>query len=175
MRSAVLIALFTGLAVTGSASAQSADQRQAVPQQSVTCPPDMKGESPTVGEGKNTEPLGDRLAQSKGVICPPNGRRSAGAGAPAGRRPAQGHLPARHARRRSERATQISSFPMVLSANGEGAVIYVLSDATWFMRSPGPRRRSLNQFLQSPWRRNVASAAAATRFPRTVQCVSLGR
>ena len=73
MRSAVLIALFTGLAVTGSASAQSADQRQAVPQQSVTCPPDMKGESPTVGEGKSSEPLSERLAQSKGVICPPTG------------------------------------------------------------------------------------------------------
>jgi hypothetical protein len=73
MRSAVLIALFTGLAVTGSASAQSADQGQAVPQQSVTCPPDVKGESPTVGEGKSSEPLGYRLAQSKGVICPPTG------------------------------------------------------------------------------------------------------
>jgi hypothetical protein len=73
MRSAFLIALFTGLAVTGSASAQSADQGQAAPQQSVTCPPDVKGESPTVGEGKSSEPLGDRLALSKGVICPPTG------------------------------------------------------------------------------------------------------
>jgi hypothetical protein len=73
MRSAFLIALVTGLAVTGSASAQSADQGQAVPQQSVTCPPDVKGEPPTVGEGKSSEPLGDRLAQSKGVICPPTG------------------------------------------------------------------------------------------------------
>jgi hypothetical protein len=33
----------------------------------------MKAESPTVGEGKSSEPLGDRLAQSKGVICPPTG------------------------------------------------------------------------------------------------------
>jgi hypothetical protein len=37
-----------------------------------TCPPDVKGEPPTVGGG-SSEPLSDKLAQSKGVICPPAG------------------------------------------------------------------------------------------------------
>jgi hypothetical protein len=43
-----------------------------VPQQRATCPPDVKGEAPTVGSGSN-EPLSDKLAQSNGVICPPAG------------------------------------------------------------------------------------------------------
>ena len=37
-----------------------------------TCPPDTKGNPPTVG-GRSSEPLSDKLAQSKGVICPPAG------------------------------------------------------------------------------------------------------
>jgi hypothetical protein len=35
-------------------------------------PPDAK-EAPTVGGGGSSEPLSDKLAQSKGVICPPAG------------------------------------------------------------------------------------------------------
>ena len=34
------------------------------------CPPDVSGEPPTVGSG-SSEPLSDKLAQSKGIICPP--------------------------------------------------------------------------------------------------------
>src|SRR5262249_61933432 len=34
------------------------------------CPPDTKGEPPTVGGGSSA-PLSDKLAQSKGVICRP--------------------------------------------------------------------------------------------------------
>jgi hypothetical protein len=37
-----------------------------------TCPPDTQGEPPTVGGGSSA-PLSDKLAQSKGVICPPAG------------------------------------------------------------------------------------------------------
>ena len=73
MRSVVFILLVAGFALGGSAGAQTTAPGQAVPQQSVACPPDVKGESPTVGEGKSSEPLSDRLAQSKGVICPPTG------------------------------------------------------------------------------------------------------
>jgi hypothetical protein len=40
------------------------------PESGATCPPDVKGEPPTVGGG-SSEPLSDKLAQSKGVICPP--------------------------------------------------------------------------------------------------------
>src|SRR5262245_15842158 len=42
------------------------------PEQGTTCPPDVKGEPPTVGGGSSA-PLSDKLAQSKGVICPPAG------------------------------------------------------------------------------------------------------
>jgi hypothetical protein len=42
------------------------------PKSGATCPPDVKGEPPTVGGG-SSEPLSDKLAQSKGVICPPAG------------------------------------------------------------------------------------------------------
>jgi hypothetical protein len=40
------------------------------PESRATCPPDVKGEPPTVGGG-SSEPLSDKLARSKGVICPP--------------------------------------------------------------------------------------------------------
>jgi hypothetical protein len=36
------------------------------------CPPDVRGEPPTVG-GPSTPDLSDRLADSRGVICPPAG------------------------------------------------------------------------------------------------------
>ena len=42
------------------------------PESGATCPPDVKGEPPTVGGG-SSEPLSDKLAQSKGVICTPAG------------------------------------------------------------------------------------------------------
>ena len=73
MRSVLLVLLVAALPGVGPAAAQTATPDQAVPQPSVACPPDVKGESPTVGEGKSSEPLSDRLAQSKGVICPPTG------------------------------------------------------------------------------------------------------
>jgi hypothetical protein len=41
------------------------------PAQSTACPPGERAEAPTVGSGK--EPLSDKLAQSKGVLCPPAG------------------------------------------------------------------------------------------------------
>jgi len=53
------------------AAPQQAAPQQAAPQQGVVCPPDVKGTAPTIG-GDNRN-LGDRLAQSKGVICPPAG------------------------------------------------------------------------------------------------------
>ena len=62
-------AMFVGLAA-GAAMAQSVGADR-VPEQGVTCPPDVK-EGPTVGRGSDA-PLSDKLAQSKGVICPPAG------------------------------------------------------------------------------------------------------
>ena len=61
------------LAGVGAASAQAAGNApSAAPAQDAACPPDVKGEPPTVGRG-SSEPLSDKLAQSKGVICPPAG------------------------------------------------------------------------------------------------------
>ena len=67
----VSVASFVSLASAGAA-AQSAGGRWATPEQGVACPPDVEGEPPTVGGG-SSEPLSDRLAESKGVICPPSG------------------------------------------------------------------------------------------------------
>jgi hypothetical protein len=58
--------------VAAGAAAQSAGDGQARPEQGVTCPPDVEGTPPTVGRG-GSEPLSDKLAGSKGVICPPSG------------------------------------------------------------------------------------------------------
>jgi hypothetical protein len=69
MRSIALIAAMS-FALAGPAPAQST--RDAPSEGGVTCPPDVKGEPPTVGGGSN-KPLSDKLADSKGVICPPSG------------------------------------------------------------------------------------------------------
>src|SRR6201993_1013456 len=62
--------IVTALAFAGRAAAQP--NSNAPSEGNVTCPPDVKGEPPTVGGG-SSEPLSDKLAQSKGVICPPAG------------------------------------------------------------------------------------------------------
>jgi hypothetical protein len=61
------------IASTSVALGQSAGSDR-VPEQGegAACPPDVKGDPPTVGGGSN-EPLSDKLAPSKGVICPPAG------------------------------------------------------------------------------------------------------
>jgi hypothetical protein len=67
----LMIAMFVSLAPAGMALAQPVGADR-VPEQGTACPPDVRGESPTVGSGSNA-PLSDKLAQSKGVICPPAG------------------------------------------------------------------------------------------------------
>jgi hypothetical protein len=66
----VLIAALSALGMAGPSLAASAAQEQQSAEQSASCPPDVKGEPPTVGQ-EGSEPLSDKLAQSKGVICPP--------------------------------------------------------------------------------------------------------
>lgn len=69
----LIVAMSASLAGVGTASAQAAGNApSAAPAQDAACPPDVKGEPPTVGRG-SSEPLSDKLAQSKGVICPPAG------------------------------------------------------------------------------------------------------
>jgi hypothetical protein len=67
---AFILALLVSAGCAGMASSQTPPK--APPGQEVACPPDVKGDPPTVGSG-SSEPLGDKLAQSKGVICPPAG------------------------------------------------------------------------------------------------------
>jgi hypothetical protein len=64
------IAALLTVAAANVALAQSSGQPS--PKNGTTCPPDIKGEPPTVGGG-SSEPLSDKLARSKGVICPPAG------------------------------------------------------------------------------------------------------
>ena len=65
----IIAALVTVVTANVSLAQSTATPR---PESGATCPPDVKGEPPTVGGG-SSEPLSDKLAQSKGVICPPAG------------------------------------------------------------------------------------------------------
>ena len=67
----LIFAISVGLAPAGAALAQPVGTDR-VPEQGAACPPDVKGGGPTVGSGSDA-PLSDKLAQSKGVICPPAG------------------------------------------------------------------------------------------------------
>ena len=69
----LIVAMSASLAGVGAASAQAAGNAPPeAPAHDAACPPDVKGEPPTVGGG-GSAPLSDKLAQSKGVICPPSG------------------------------------------------------------------------------------------------------
>jgi hypothetical protein len=41
--------------------------------QAPACPPGVPSDAPTIGGPPSDKPLSDRLAESKGVICPPAG------------------------------------------------------------------------------------------------------
>ena len=66
----LIIATFISVAAADVALAQATGNPS--PEEGATCPPDIKGEPPTVGGGSSA-PLTDKLARSKGVICPPAG------------------------------------------------------------------------------------------------------
>lgn len=68
LRCALTIGLW--VAVTDPVVAQATSEPS--PEQGSTCPPERKGEPPTLG-GDSTEPLSERLARSSGIICPPAG------------------------------------------------------------------------------------------------------
>src|SRR3954469_7237412 len=76
LRQAVMSALLVSLAWPGAAAAQSSrDKPPARPepaQPQAACPPDAQTSPPTVG-GTPSPNLSDRLADSKGIICPPAG------------------------------------------------------------------------------------------------------
>ena len=64
-----VISIIGVVPIASSALAQSAPQGWVAPEPGGACPPDVRGEPPTVGGG----PSCDKLAQSNGVICPPTG------------------------------------------------------------------------------------------------------
>ena len=57
--------LLAGVFVCALAAAPAAAQKQSLPPVNPECPPGAQAPKPG-------EPLSDRLAQSKGVICPPD-------------------------------------------------------------------------------------------------------
>jgi hypothetical protein len=61
----LIVAILLNVPLANAALAQSADSGRALPEHGVACPPDVKGEAPTVGGG-SSEPLSDKLARSKG-------------------------------------------------------------------------------------------------------------
>jgi hypothetical protein len=69
----IISALIIVIAAAFAGSAAAQPNSNAPSEGNVTCPPDVKGEPPTVGSGNNKKPLSDKLADSKGVICPPSG------------------------------------------------------------------------------------------------------
>jgi hypothetical protein len=66
----LIAAIFVSLAFAAAAAAQSVENRGPPPEQGAECPPDVKGEPPTIGG--RSEHLSEKLAESKGVICPPS-------------------------------------------------------------------------------------------------------
>jgi hypothetical protein len=68
----IAVPLIAVLAIVAGAEMSLAQPANPSPGDAVTCPPGTKGDPPTVGGG-SSEPLSDKLAQSKGVICPPAG------------------------------------------------------------------------------------------------------
>ena len=68
----VAVPLIAALVIVAGGNMSLAQPANRSAGEAATCPPDVKGDPPTVG-GRSSEPLSDKLAQSKGVICPPAG------------------------------------------------------------------------------------------------------
>jgi hypothetical protein len=65
----LIIALWASAVLAGASFAQTGIP----PSAPRDCPPDVKGDAPTVGRSQPSQSLSDKLAESKGVICPPAG------------------------------------------------------------------------------------------------------
>jgi hypothetical protein len=76
LRHALVIALVVSVGWASNAAAQSSGNtpagRPESPPPQADCPPDVQPPPPTVG-GATSPNLSDKLADSKGVICPPAG------------------------------------------------------------------------------------------------------
>jgi hypothetical protein len=66
------VSLIAAFAIVAGANVSLAQPANPPAGDAATCPPGTKGDPPTIG-GRSSEPLSDKLAQSKGVICPPGG------------------------------------------------------------------------------------------------------
>jgi hypothetical protein len=66
-----MIALFASVGWAGVVFAQAVDEGRAPAPPA--CPPDVKGDPPTIGRSDPSESLSEKLAESKGIICPPGG------------------------------------------------------------------------------------------------------
>ena len=68
----VAVPLIAALVIVAGGNMSLAQPANRSAGEAATCPPGVKGDPPTVG-GRSSEPLSDKLAQSKGIICPPAG------------------------------------------------------------------------------------------------------
>jgi hypothetical protein len=67
----LIVALLASVGWAGVVFAQAADDaRTPAPP---ACPPDVKGDPPTIGRSDPSQSLSEKLAESKGIICPPGG------------------------------------------------------------------------------------------------------
>jgi hypothetical protein len=66
---APMIVLFAGAA----AFAEQGREAPAPTPPAASCPPGVNGDPPTIGGGRSEESLSEKLAESKGIICPPAG------------------------------------------------------------------------------------------------------
>ena len=66
---ALVIALLASMAATATTLAQAPAPAPLPP----ACPPDVKGDPPTIGRNDPSTSLSEKLADSKGIICPPAG------------------------------------------------------------------------------------------------------
>jgi hypothetical protein len=65
----LIIALSASIAISGSVFAQAPGGGRTAPDQGVTCPPDVKGDPPTVGSGKSGD-LSDKARAIEGHHLP---------------------------------------------------------------------------------------------------------
>jgi hypothetical protein len=74
MSFARLIAPSMAVLAAGAALAQQPSPAPAPAPPAAACPPGVDGDPPTIGGGgRSSESLSDKLAESKGIVCPPAG------------------------------------------------------------------------------------------------------
>ena len=122
-----LIFIVAGLSIASPALAQSIGQGRVAPEPGVACPPDVRGDPPTVG--------GSSLATSwrnpTELSVPRLDFGCRHAGTPARRRSAQGYTAARQPRRKSECAAEINCLQLGFRSTYLGNHVFASAHAPY--------------------------------------------